>query len=223
MTLTIAEEFLLVDRDQGGRELSGGIERTRGVAGALLIDLAMAGLVQVVEGRLVATPTAPESTTPGPLHPELAALLERIRTEKRRRRPKWWVQKAESGDVNARLLAGLAGRGILAERHDRRFGIFPTTRWIEQDPLPGGDVRRRLAAVVEGGSTDDRACALAALADACGLSRKLFPTMDRSARKARMKELSRGEWAAEAVRDAVKATHSATAAAVTASTAAASG
>lgn len=216
MVLIIAEELLLIGRDHDGRELSGRIERTRAVAGALLIELTLSGLVGVTDGRLVAL-----SAPPVPTHPELEALLARIREERRPRKPKWWVQKAESGDVNRRLLAGLAKQGILAEHHDRILGIFPTTRWIEQGPQPRHDIHQRLTRAVEGGSADDRTCALAALTDACGLSRKLFPDISRSGRKARMKELSQGDWAAAAVRDAIRSVHAATNAAIAASNSAA--
>lgn len=215
MELIIAEELLLIERDQNGKELSGKIERTRGVAGALLIDLTLSGQVSTDEGRLVALPKAAAVT-----HPELHALLERVRAEQRPRKVKWWVERAESRDVNQRLLAGLVARGILAEEHDRALGIFPTTHWTEQSPQLREDILRRLTRAIEGGGADDRTCALAALVDSCGLSRKLFPDLDRSVLRARMKELSDGDWAAAAVRDAVKSVHAATVAAIAASTAA---
>ncbi len=216
MMLIIAEELLIVGRDQDGKELSGRVERTRGVAGALLIDLTLNGLLGVVDRRLV-VPAAKSMVG----HPELQGLLDRVRSERRPHKPKWWVQKAESGEVNQRLLAGLAEQGILAERHDRVLGLFPTTRWAERGPQPREDILRRLTAAVEGGSADDRTCALASLVDACGMSGKLFPDISRSVRKARMKELSQGDWAADAVRDAIRSVHAATTAAITASSAAA--
>lgn len=218
MELITAEEFLLVSHDQDGRELTGRIGRTRAVAGALLIDLAMAGLVGMAGDRLVAK--APDS---GGLHPELAALLQAVQAEKRPRKAKWWVQRYESREVNRRLLAGLAARGILVEQHQRTLGLLPVARWVEQSPQPRQEIMQRLDAAVANGTADGRTCALAAMTDACGLSGKLFPDVPRPVRKKRMKELSEGNWAAEAVKDAIRAVQAATTAAIAASASAASG
>ncbi len=216
MALTIAEEFLLVERDQRGRELCGRIERTRGVAGALLIGLVLDGLLAVDGGRLVAA--AAEAVT---VQPQAAALLERVRAERRPRRVKWWVRKAESGAVNRHLLSGLVAQGILAERHDRVLGIVPTTRWAEHTPQQREEIHQRLTSAVKAGSADDRTRALTGLLDACGLSRKLFPAVERPVRKARMRELAQDGWTSGAVRDAVVSIQAATAAAIGAAKAAA--
>jgi Golgi phosphoprotein 3 (GPP34) len=218
MALIIAEELLLIGLDPDGKELASRIARTRGVAGALLIDLALSGHVEVHDGRLVASSAKPTAT-----HPELDALLRRVREQERPRKPKWWVQRAESSGVNKRLLASLADRGILTVEHDRALGLFPTTRWLQQPATSREEIHRRLTRVVEGAPGDDRTCALASLTDACELSRKLFPDVSRSARRARMKELAQGDWAAAAVRDAIRSVHAATTAAIVASTSAASG
>ena len=215
MALIIAEELLLLSHGDDGKELTKSIAGTRGVAGALLIELTLDGRVDVVDGRVVAVEPP---VAAGASHPELDALLDRVRTQTKPHKPKWWVQKAESHGVNKQLLSGLADKGILSEEQHRILGLIPGTRWPERDPGPEREIRQRLTAAMEGGAADDRTCALIALVDACGLSRKLFPDMDRGARKARMKELSEGEWAADAVRDAIRSVQAATTAAIVAST-----
>lgn len=215
MDLALAEEYLLVSRGPDGRSLVAGVAATRGVAGALLVELALRGEVGVRDGRLVADASGGAAGRSA-AHPELDALAARIRAESHPRKPKWWVQKAESRAVNTRLLAGLAGRGILAEHPRRALGLFPVTRWVEQDPQPADAVRRRLVRAVEGGPADARTAALVAVVDACGLSRRLFRDVPAATRRARIRELSEGEWAATAVRDAIRAVQAAVAAAAVA-------
>ncbi|TJZ57247.1 GPP34 family phosphoprotein [Streptomyces piniterrae] len=214
MDLILAEELLLVGRDSDGRSLLNSITATRGVAGALLIELALRGEIGVRDGRLVADESAGADAERA-AHPELDRLVARIRAESRARKPKWWVEKAESREVNTRLLTGLAQRGVLAEEPHRVLGLFPVPRWVDNDPQPAAEARRRLVGAMGAGPVEARTAALVALVDACGLSRRLFPDVPAAGRKARIKELSKGAWAATAVRDAVRAVQGAVVVAVT--------
>ncbi|MCM2430861.1 GOLPH3/VPS74 family protein [Streptomyces sp. RKAG337] len=218
MELTVAEELLLLGRGPDGRSTMSGLVATRGVAGALLIELALRERVIVRDGKLVAA----KGDTGGPADPELDALYEQIRDE-RPRSPKRWVQKAESRRVNARVLAGLAAKGVLREEPHRVLGLFPSTRWTGQDPALADGMRGHLTAIVQGESPNARDAALIALVDACGLAKKLFPTVDAHTRKARIKELSQAQWAAAAVRDAVVAVRAGVAAAIASASSASSG
>ncbi|MDJ0343418.1 GPP34 family phosphoprotein [Streptomyces sp. H10-C2] len=217
MELTVAEELLLLGRGPQGRSAMSGLVATRGVAGALLIELALQERIIVQDGRLAAA----KSDAGGSYDPELDTLCRQIRDE-RRRTAKAWVQKAESRRVNARILSGLAAKGVLREQPYRVLGLFPVVRWTEQDPALAAGVRRRLTAALQGEPTDDRTVALIALVDACGLSRKLFPELDSRTRKARINELSQSQWGAAAVRDAVTAVRAGVTAAIVAASSASS-
>ncbi|MFI7101811.1 GPP34 family phosphoprotein [Streptomyces sp. NPDC050161] len=215
MELILAEELLLVGRDSDGRKLLNGIAATRGVAGALLIELALRGEAGVRDGRL-AVDEPGDAAGKGMAHPEVEALAARIRADSRARKPKWWVEKAESREVNARLLAGLAKQGVLVEETHRVLGLVPVSHWADRDPEVTSEVRERLAQAMAGGPVEARTAALVALIDACGLSKKVFHDIPAADRKARIKELSDGEWAASAVRDAIRAVRGALTAAVAA-------
>jgi hypothetical protein len=135
------------------------------------------------------------------------------------------VDRLSSTKTVRRHLAGLTERGILGRRPVRFLGITWTERWPERDPGPENEIRSRLAGVVAGDrAADERSVVLLALADAVGLSRKMFPTYDRKDLKARLKRLAEGEWEAEAVREAIAAARAiAASVATTAAIAAASG
>ncbi len=200
VSLTIAEELLLLAHGDDGKRLIGSTELDRGVAGALIVELALAGRLAVEDNRLVVRNASPTGD------PELDAALHRIAEEDKRRKPKWWVEKLDSKQVNERVLTRLAERGVLREETHRILGFLPTTRYPAQDPGLESEVRERLYRAVMGADQpDDHTVALAALLHACGLSRKVIPEVDRATLKRRMKELTEGEWAGKAVKDAIEA------------------
>ncbi|MEU3460613.1 GPP34 family phosphoprotein [Streptomyces sp. NPDC006733] len=217
MELTLAEELLLLARTPEGRSTMSGLVATRGVAGALLIELALRERIVVRDGKLVAT----KQDTGGSADAELDALYAQIRDD-RPRSAKRWVQKAESRRVNGRVLSGLAAKGVLREEPYRVLGLFPSTRWTSRNPALPNDIRDRLTAIVGGARPDDRSAALIALVDACGLTKKTFPGIDPRLRKARIKELAQAQWSAAAVQDAVTAVRAAITAAIASASAASS-
>ena len=97
---------------------------------------------------------------------------------------------------------------MLERRDDKVLGLFPRTRWPAADTAHEDAVRLRLrAALVEGADPDERTGALAALLHAVDRAHKTVdrgPVSAREVRK-RAKALAEGQWAAEAVRDAIMA------------------
>ncbi|SDM09955.1 GOLPH3/VPS74 family protein [Nonomuraea jiangxiensis] len=196
MSVTIAEEFLLLAHsDQDGKQLIDSMHLDPAVAGALLADLAIAGRIELAGKKL-------RVADPSPLgHPELDATLARIVQEGGDRRPAWWVHKLQSGKLRNRLLTGLAEAGVLAERHRKVLGVFPSTRWPQVDPGVQADVRERVSAVLAGADPDARTAALIAITYAARFHRKAFPGADRK----RIKEIAEGVWTSAAVAKAIAA------------------
>jgi hypothetical protein len=90
--------------------------------------------------------------------------------------------------------------------------------------LAEGIVARLRASVVDGVPPDHRTAALAGLVHAARLGRQVFPDADLRAVNRRLAEIADGDWAADAVRKAIRAAQAATSAAVAAaSTSATSG
>ena len=102
------------------------------------------------------------------------------------------------------------------------LGFIPRTTWPAGDHSAEEDVRERLqSALVAGVTPTERTLVLIALLQVTGLLPKVVTTEDKRALKARAKQLTEGDWAAKAVKDAIDEVTAATVAAVAAASAAA--
>jgi hypothetical protein len=220
--LTLAEELLLLGlRDEQGTVASSASLALRyGLQGAIMADLLLQNRLRLDEkGRveLVSeTPTGDEL-----LDEALAAVAHRNRP---RPLKDWVMSSARSGGkgAQARLSRRLVERGVLREEEGRFLWLFPTHHFPAIDPRPESDVRERVRRVVlQGSAPDERTLVLLSLIKACKLTNEAFRDEDRTAAKARIDELTRGEAAGHAVAKAVAAVQAAVMAAVIASTTAA--
>jgi Golgi phosphoprotein 3 (GPP34) len=215
--LTLAEELvLLATTERGSTESAAWASLDNGIAGARLLELSLAGRLQLGEkGAIV---VADERPTGDELTDEA---LSRIAESERRRDAKHWVSKLSSGTVRKRVLARLDDRGVLAAERSRFLGLVPRTRHVEVDPGPEREVCERLRGAVLGdAAADPRTVALAALVKACGLTKAVFGREDRRAADRRIKELAEPDAVGAAVKSVTDATTAAVIAATTAATAA---
>ncbi|MFI1357394.1 GPP34 family phosphoprotein [Streptomyces sp. NPDC020898] len=120
-----------------------------GLSGAMLMELALGGFVDVLGGRVVAVPGAQ------PRDRALGEALVRIRSSRRPRTAAEWVRVLSVG-AHKRLAVGLIAEGVLAGRA-RRYDVLVGER---------RDTAIRSLAGTAGSS--GRLIALAALASACG-------------------------------------------------------
>ncbi|MEV0382956.1 GPP34 family phosphoprotein [Nonomuraea sp. NPDC050643] len=207
MSVTIAEELLLLAHDEEkGRPLINSMQLDPALAGAILAELAINDRVELSEKKLTVKDRTPLGDD------ELDATLERIVADGKDRKPTWWVQKLQSHKLRHRLLERLADSGVLTEERGKVLGIFPTRRWPESHPGVEADIRERVSAVLAGADPDARTAVLIAITQAAGLTRKIFP----GASKQRVKEITEGAWAADAVAQTIAAINAA--AIITAST-----
>ncbi|MEV4640814.1 GPP34 family phosphoprotein [Actinoplanes sp. NPDC049548] len=217
--MNLAEEFvLLAYRNEGSPELDGP-RLDHGLAGALLLDLALAERVAVEQGRVVVRDPAPLGD------PLLDEALARIARDGKGRQPRHWVS-AFARDTRTRTLDRLVDAGVLNREKERVLFVFPRTRYPAPhgvEPVAEAEARQRLIAAVSGsGPVEARTAALCALVGATGLDRKIFRDLDRKQVRRRLKEVSEGAWAAAAVKKTIQSIQAATiAAAVAASSAAA--
>lgn len=198
--------LLALDDERGTRAHSTELEP--GLAGAVLVDLALRGRLDA-DGKILHV-VDPSPTGDAVLDTALATIAR----ESRPRTAQHWVGKLQKGvrqEVSDRLVAA----GTLRRDEKKVLWVFPVTRLPAGNPAPETAVRARLDdAVLRGVTPDERTAALAALVHATGLGRAVFPEADRRAVTTRLAELSEGQWAAEAVRRAVQATAAATAAVI---------
>ncbi|MFF5172444.1 GPP34 family phosphoprotein [Micromonospora sp. NPDC000089] len=214
-TLTLADELVLLAYDDAGTNRLGRPHLDYGLAGALLLELALARRVEVVDDRLVVTDPTPVG------HPVLDDALARLAAEGRARKPKDWIGRLAK-QLPDRVLDGLVDRGVLRRDADRVLGLFPRTRYPSPtgaEPAAETAARQRmLAAVAADGPVDARTAALVALTRAVGLDRKLFRDLPKDRVKARLAEISAGDWASAATRRAIEQTQAAIMIATTAAT-----
>lgn len=223
MTLLAEDVLLLVLDDETGARTLDGTRTDLVMGGALLLDLALAGRVELTRdgpwwareqvGVVDAAPLA------DPLLDEaLATVAARPRSSQD------LVARLGKG-VRARLLERLESRGVIERRSDTVLGLFPRTRWPATDSRPEQAVRDRLHEVLVVGVTpDERSGALVALLLAVDKAHSVLPGLDsreRRAVKTRAQTVAEGAWAADAVRSAVQAMQAAVMAGTMAATTAA--
>lgn len=213
MDVSLAEELVLIAYyGETGKASTGAGELDCGLAGAVLVELTLAGRIDVVDRKVRITNAAPTGDQ------IIDGVLDRIARERKARKPEWWVAKLRRG-IRKAVLVQLIQRGVLREDRHRVMGLFPARRYPSVDPATETAARARLGmAVLKGLEPDTRTAALASLLHACGLSRKVFPELDRRQLKVRMKQIDEGQWAAAAVRKAIQSIHSAVAASTVAAT-----
>jgi hypothetical protein len=218
--MSLAEEFLLLAYADDGTPLTDGMHLDNGLGGAVLLDLAMSQRIDVVDKRVAVL--NPEPTG----EPVVDQALARIGEAEKSRKPGYWVSKFAK-DTRPRVLEKLVADGVLTMEKDRVLGVFPRTRYPSAqgtEPAVETDARLRMrAAVLAEGAVQPRTAALCALVAATELDRKVFADLDRKRVKARLKEISQGEWAATAVRATIEEIQSAILIAIVAATTAGAG
>ncbi|WP_433436065.1 GOLPH3/VPS74 family protein [Nonomuraea sp. CA-141351] len=215
MTVTIAEEVLLLAYSEDGMPLITWTQLDPALAGAILAELAIRGRVELSDEKVTLKDASPLGDA------ELDAALARIASESTDGKPVWWIQQLRSAELRGRLLSRLAESGVLSEQREKAI-IFTTTRWPETDPSVKGEVRDRVHSVLAGADPDARTAALIAIAHAAKLDRRVFP----EASEQRINEIVTGAWAGDAVARTVislQAAATAASAAVIAATTAATG
>jgi hypothetical protein len=199
----LPEELLLLGYDDvTGQAKMGSIELDCGLAGAVLVELRLAGRIDVIDGRVAVLDPTPVGDA------ESDAVLARIAGEQKRRKPDWWVAKLRHGMRN-RLLARLIDRGVLRMQLQELLWGFSVRRYFAIDSGITSTARSRLErVVVHNLDPDARTAALATLLNVCGVARRVFPDLGRKQLKVRMAQLAEGQWPSVAVRDAIRSIQS---------------
>ncbi len=232
--MLILEDYLLLTLDDvTGKAVVDASYREQVAAGALLVELALLGRVDLAGdgnggrvGRIVVRDASPIGNAL--LDDALAVVRSREGST-----PKALIGPIARTKPADAALAVLAERGLLRREEGRILGIFPTTRWPAADSRHEDAVRTELWRVlVDGAAPDERAGALVALLSATGQTGRVLaaggtrgapavteddrtwtPT-ERRAVDRRAKELASGSWAGDATRTYVQEIAAATMAAL---------
>lgn len=216
--MSLPEEFLLLAYDEDGTPLTDGTHLDNGLGGAMLLELALAGRVDVEDKRVVVVDPRP---TGNPLADDA---LARILAEPKLRKAGHWVSKLAK-QARPTVLAKLVAEGVLTVEKDKVLWLFPRTKYPSvggRPPAVEAAARERMyAAILGSGAVAPRTAALCALVAATELDRKVFAGQDRRLVTARLKEIGEGAWAADAVRKTIEEIQAAVMVAVIASATAA--
>ncbi|MBC9716727.1 GPP34 family phosphoprotein [Streptomyces sp. TRM66268-LWL] len=201
MTITLAEEIMLLSLDDESGSAKKRDAAGWAVAGALLLELVLAGRV-AVRGKHVAVVDA--KPTGEPLLDDRVELLRKWIGERGERRVNEWLGK-EQGRAVAPVVARLCARGVVVEEKRKALGIFPVRRYPEADGTVERELRDRLNAVVlRDAEPDVRTAGLIALVHGARLHEVAFPGERRGDIAPRMEQVAAGEWAGESVRAAIR-------------------
>ncbi|MGX6605412.1 GOLPH3/VPS74 family protein [Micromonosporaceae bacterium Da 78-11] len=218
--MSLPEEFTLLAYDDQGTPITDGTHLDNGLGGAVLLELALAGRVDVIDKKVVVLDSSPLDD------PLLDEALARISAEERGRRPGHWVSKLAK-DTRPQVLDRLVRDGVLTVEKDKVLGVFPRKKYPAvngvRPAVEAAAVERMRAAVLGSGAVEPRTAALCALVAATELDRKVFADLDRKVVQARLKEIGEGAWAADAVKKSIEEIQTAIMVAIVASTTATAG
>jgi hypothetical protein len=206
--MLLAEDLLLLltDDDTGQLAAPGG-EVDVALGGALLIELALTGRVDVAgpdervrEGRLIVRD--PRPTGDGLLDEALGAV-----GQKEGKKPQSVVARLGKG-TRLRLYERLAESGVLRAEEGRLLRVFPRHRWPSEDTAHEASVRAGLVTTLRNGTTKDaRTGALIALLLALSVVHKAVDPesvgLSKREMNANAKRIAQGDWGATAVREAI--------------------
>ncbi len=166
--LTIAEEILLLvlDDETGTFINEPDVHVGYAVAGAVLMDLALANRIDADNEKLFVADKAPTGD------PVQDSVLERLEASGELHDAGYWVGEIgrDSRELRERVLHRLVEGGILKEVDKKILWVFETRRYPMVDGKEEREVKRRILDVLLSDSTPEpRDIVIICLADACNL------------------------------------------------------
>ncbi len=169
--LTLSEALLLLALDDRTGKNRAGAALPFGLAAAALVDLALRGHLRLQNEAIAVGETAPTGNS---VLDDAEAL---IAAEAKPKKPAVWVgvvaQKIKK--LPDRVAAPLVERRVLRAEEGKVLGLFPVTRYPLRDRSIERDLHDHIRRVASGSlRTDDRAAALIALVNSCGILKTVF-------------------------------------------------
>ncbi len=204
----LVEDLMLLLLDDDGASISGAGVLHYILGGAVLVEMAMEGHVELDDGKGSGWGNGPIVKPVGGRSfndPLLAEAYEVISKKEQRVQP---VILALGSDLRTTVLERLETRGLIRKETGKFLGIFRTTKWPADDEAHEAQLRRKiLAALVDGETPDERTAAVIGLVYASGAMPSLRPPLPwNSTTVERAKAFQDGQWGAEAVGTAVERT-----------------
>ncbi|GAA2224723.1 hypothetical protein GCM10010413_18550 [Promicromonospora sukumoe] len=192
----IVEDLLLLLLDDRTGTVRGEANVHYTLGGAVLIELALLGRVELDGKRVHAVAGEPLGDS----------LLDAAAAQVAKRPKHVHTVLLDLGlDLEPQVRDRLVDRGLLRRERSKVLGLIPVTRTPAQDLPYEAALLERVRAVLEDGvPPDPRTAALTAVLSAGGTLRELHPAIPRSrAVTERARELREGTWGAAAVNQAI--------------------
>ena len=212
------EIMLLALRDEQGTVV-GGTHYSFALGGAILAELLLQERVKVDDSRRKKLLTVKSARRIG--DPLLDECLGKVKSAKRRASLQTWVGRfAGIKQLRHRVALALCERGILRADEDTVLLIFKRKVYPELDPKPERELIERLrqAVFTYTNELDPHTVVLAALAHGSGILKVVFDKKKLKARKKRLEQLTKGNVAGKATKEAIEAMQAAVVAAMVATT-----
>ncbi|MBW5485069.1 GOLPH3/VPS74 family protein [Streptomyces bambusae] len=182
---TIPEELLLLALDPTTGTTAQPQSLDLGLAGAQLVELALAGRIAPDGDRIAVVMPRPTGD------PTLDSALELLRRRGSPVRAVHWIGGPRLG-LRQTYLSHLERCGMVHAVAGQMCGVLPTTRYQATDTAISREIRARLdSAIRTGVPPDPRTAALAALAHAVGLGKHLYPGNEGRSSRSRLRDLIR--------------------------------
>jgi golgi phosphoprotein 3 len=188
--LTLAEELaLLALNDKTGEQLDLPVNALGyGLAGAIILDLSLAGCVDTDLHQLTVI-------NPAPMGDSLLDLwLSHFQAAPQPKTVMFWVREMalRQKEIHQAVVERLIQRGILRREERQLFWVFSVRRYPTIDGSERAEVRMRLSQLILGNDLPTpRDAILLSLIHGCHLSEHLFAGLDLKAHKNRLETLAR--------------------------------
>lgn len=163
--------LLLALDDEKGTFVSGPFALTYGFAGAILLELSLKERIKIVDKKVVVNNLKRIDDS------FLDSYLELIRSSKKERSLKYWVQKFGNKErsIKKEILDKLILKGILAKREQKILWVFNNDKFPTVNSKPENILRKRLYEIIEFNKmpTLDELM-LISLIDTCDLNRIVY-------------------------------------------------
>src|SRR6185312_17287644 len=182
---TIPEELLLLALDPTTGTTAQPQSLDLGLAGAQLVELALAGRIAPDGDRIAVVHPRPTGD------PTLDSALELLRRRGSPVRAVHWIGGPRLG-LRQTYLTHLERCGMVHAVAGQMCGVLPTTRYQATETAISREIKARLdSAIRTGVPPDPRTAALAAIAHAVGLGKHLYPGNEGRSSRSRLRDLIR--------------------------------
>ena len=190
MELNLIEDFLLISLDdEKGRFILDTTYVDNGLAGAVMLELALNGKIELRDNRIHLINSDPLGNL------ILDQAMQAINNEKKDRKLSFWIGalNANASDIKHVTLKNLTEKGIISKQEGKTLWVFSYNKYPTKDALPENEVRSRLNNIVLDKMEPTPKCLmLLNLIDVCELSDEVFRTKEvRKAAKNKIRELTK--------------------------------